>query len=248
MFCVAVGFYGPPQISPVPPQTLIESWNGHGWSIVPSPNVPPTSTNRFNENVLSGVSCSSPTACVAVGHYFTGQIDKSLIESWNGDVWSIMPSPAPGDDELNGVSCTGAAACIAVGFSNNDGGVTLIESWNGHVWSIVPSPNLSSGSNSMNGVSCRSGEACVAVGIAFDIGANRGHTLIESWNGHVWSIVASPNRSSSNGLTAVACSGGAACIAVGISGISSNGEQTLIESWNGHVWSIDGESESFGDR
>jgi hypothetical protein len=240
-FCVAVGFHGPPQVNPIPPHTLIESWNGSVWSIVPSPNVPPTLRNPFNQNILSAVSCSRPTACMAVGQFFTGQRDRSLIELWNGSVWSIVPSPTvvgSTEDQLLGVSCTGPAACVAVGATGtNQGGNTLIESWNGLVWSIVPSPNVASKETQLNGVSCDSPVACFAVGLSFPSGTFIAQTLIESWNGSTWSIVPSPNRSANDVLAGVSCSGPSACMSIG--GYSTTGVgQTLIESWNGSTWSI----------
>ncbi len=104
-------------------------------------------------------------------------------------------------------------------------------------WSIVASPNTSSSqSNFLNGVSCVSSTSCVAVGS--DYNGSVDHTLIESWNGASWSIVASPNTSSSqsNYLNGVSCVSSTSCIAVGSHYGTS--VQTLIESWNGTSWSI----------
>ena len=83
--CMAVGF-----TQGRPGGTLAESWNGTRWSVVPSPGHPHSADN------LAGVSCVSPTACTAAGWYITssGQ-QKTLIESWNGTRWSIVPSPNP---------------------------------------------------------------------------------------------------------------------------------------------------------
>ena len=98
------------------------------WSVVPSPSPAPT----FNE--LDSVSCLSATACTAVGnHAVTSGVagPRTLIESWNGTSWSLVPSPSPGPEinELAGASCVSAAACTAAG---TDGGTgysrTLIES------------------------------------------------------------------------------------------------------------------------
>lgn len=51
--CIAVGAVsGDPSESP-----LIESWNGSTWTIVPSPG------EASGVNVLSGVSCTSESAC-----------------------------------------------------------------------------------------------------------------------------------------------------------------------------------------
>jgi hypothetical protein len=73
------------------------------------------------------VSCVSAAACTAVGYdYETPTAQRTLVESWNGTKWSVVPSPNPGsDDILNGVSSASVAACTAVG---SNGRKTLIES------------------------------------------------------------------------------------------------------------------------
>ena len=48
-------------------KTLTQRWDGTRWAIVASPNPTPTSVGTFNESSLSSVSCTSPTACLAVG-------------------------------------------------------------------------------------------------------------------------------------------------------------------------------------
>src|SRR5664280_1307297 len=97
------------------------------WSIVPSPD---TSSSRDNE--LNGVSCTGPAACTAVGVYGNGTADQTLVESWNGSTWSIVPSPDTSSsqvNDLNGVSCTGPAACTAVGvYGNGTADQTLVMS------------------------------------------------------------------------------------------------------------------------
>jgi len=105
-------------------RTLIESWNGSSWSVVPSPS--------RSEPELNDVSCGSAATCTAVGSYSSGGPNrKTLIESWDGTSWSLVPSPSPGPEinELAGASCVSAAACTAAG---TDGGTgysrTLIES------------------------------------------------------------------------------------------------------------------------
>ena len=88
--CMATGFHFAPGVSE-PQETLVESWNGSAWSVVPSPS--PSATR----NNLQNVSCSSPTACLAVGWYDipVGDPDtpRTLVESWNGSTWTIVPSP-----------------------------------------------------------------------------------------------------------------------------------------------------------
>jgi hypothetical protein len=148
------------------------SASGFAWSIVPSPNTSPTQANELN-----GVSCSGPSACIAVGLYDTPEpypqirtAYQTLIESWNGSAWSIVPSPNTSPAQINllrGVSCSSSSACTAFGFyePSNNFDQTLIESWNGSAWSIVTSPNTSpTQSNELSGVSCSSPSACTAVG------------------------------------------------------------------------------------
>src|SRR5689334_18298280 len=87
------------------PKTLVESWNDTTWTVVPSPNAAP---HRRGINELTGVSCASVSACTAVGSYMArnGRA-KTLIESWNGTTWTIVPSPNPGPaaSGLGSVSC-----------------------------------------------------------------------------------------------------------------------------------------------
>jgi hypothetical protein len=212
--------------------TLIESWNGTGWSVVPSPN---PGTTR---NLLFGVSCVSATACTAVGDLSsTPNHSRTLIESWNGASWSVVPSPNPGSNDILGsVSCTSAAACTAVGsYHTRSSYRALIESWNGTGWSVVPGPRRGIASF-LDGVSCVSASACTAVG-SYTINGGSQRTLIESWNGTTWSVVSSPSRPEPV-LTDVSCSSAAACTAVGYYNSGGASTKTLIESREGAGWSV----------
>ena len=89
-------------------------------------------------------------------------MNGTLVESWNGRFWALIPSPSKDlGNELDGVDCASAASCQAVGSVS---GSTLSESWDGHVWSITPSPNAAKGYNALAGVSCISAVSCTAVG------------------------------------------------------------------------------------
>ena len=215
-------------------QTLVEMWNGTSWSIVPSPNSGPLEAND-----LAGVSCSGPAACVAVGNHSNGTQSQTLVEMWNGTSWSIVPSPNTSPAQRNfleAVSCTGSSACMAVGDYNNGTNIqTLAESWNGATWSIVPSPSTSpSEQNDLQGVSCTGPSTCMAVGY-YSSGTIQ-QTLVEAWNGASWSIVPSPNITTTqrNALSSVSCTGPSACTAVG----DGSSLATLVETWDGTSWSI----------
>lgn len=79
------------------------------------------------------MSCTSASACTAVGDYSNSATRVTLAERWNGTTWSIQHTPNPPQGGiLNGVSCPSASACTAVGGSSNSTtGVTLAEGWSG---------------------------------------------------------------------------------------------------------------------
>jgi hypothetical protein len=167
-------------------QTLIEQWDGTGWSIVPSPNVGST------DNHLDGASCVSASFCTAVGNYSNhvgGAQAQTLVETWDGSNWSVVSSPSlpgTGMNLLNGVSCISTKSCTAVGDHSGGGNQTLIETWDGTNWSIVQSPNAGL-RDFLFRASCTSTTSCVAAGL------HGRKTLIEAWNGTSWSIARSRN-------------------------------------------------------
>ncbi len=233
--CVAVG--GSENEITGAVQTLIESWDGSTWSVVPSPN-----PGAGPYSMLSGVSCVSATSCMAVGSTSGDGSQHALIEWWNGTVWSILPSPSTGtdDDVLSAVSCTSSVRCVAVG---NDDVVTrnryqaLIETWNGSTWSATPSPEQGTETNILSGVSCASATSCVAVGTYQSKTTQKFQGLIDSWDGSTWSVTAGPVVSAAhdNHLYGVSCSSATTCMAVGF---TTAGYQLVSESWNGSAWSI----------
>ena len=223
--CIAVGYYF--NISSIA-QTLVESWNGTAWTISTSPN------QSSSANSLAGVSCTSSTACTAVGVSVSPtSIAQTLIERWNGTAWSISSSPNPSgtSNELNGVKCTSSTGCIAVGDYYNASNVdqTLVEGWNGSTWAVVASPDQGTMQNYLGGIACASATSCVAVGF-FRNPSSVPQTLVESWNGSTWAIVASPDQGSgSNLLSSVACTSSTSCTAVGAY-TSGGSSQTLVET------------------
>jgi hypothetical protein len=217
-FCVAVGT-SQGGLGEPPGFTLVESWNGTEWSIVPTPN-----PGIFDE--LEGVSCVSVKACVAVGGFREEDATfsrHSLVESWNGTEWSVVPSPN-GENSLSGVSCVSAKHCVAVGRTLSG---TLVESWNGSAWSVLESPNPEgSGIPRLTGVSCVSARLCAAVGSDSTKGGPS-QTLVETSKGGKWSIVPSANSASGvSYLNGVSCASTESCFAVG----QQDSGQTLVES------------------
>ncbi len=170
-FCAAVG----DSVQGSTTVTLAEQWNGSAWSIASSPN---GSGASGAHNTLVGISCAGSSVCQAVGSFGDGvNAGRTLVESWDGATWAVVPSPnvSPGEaDQLSGVDCFSATTCSAVGQSvdPSTGFDPLELAWNGSTWSVVPNPSLPSGSvqTSAGAVSCVTDWACVAVGATNNAG------------------------------------------------------------------------------
>ncbi len=230
--CVAVGGYGD---SAGEGLTMAEAWDGSNWRVEATPN-PAGDTGAG----LAGVSCTSVASCTAVGDYDdSGGGSQVLAERWNGQSWSIQPTPDPATAShagLASVSCT-AVNCIAVGTSGSSplAPTALSEVWDGARWTIEPAPGpAGSTGSSLLGVSCAAG-ACTAVG-SFEHGTNSvGVPLVEHWSGTGWSSAASasPPSASISRIAALACAPNGACTAVGTAETGAGATAPLVESWSG---------------
>ena len=217
---------------------------GPVWSMQSTPD-PVGATS----SVLFGVSCSSPRACIAVGHFTDGSgRGVPLAERWKGTRWSIQRTAAPAAARaslLFDVSCTAPTACIAVGSTTNRAGATVpfAERWNGSRWSIQHVPTLPAGRGDVSylgGVSCASRSDCTAVGYSGNSAGSSGVALVERWNGVGWSVqrTSRPAGATVSFLTAVSCVSPTSCTAVGFFNTRAGVGVTLGERWNGTRWSI----------
>jgi hypothetical protein len=176
--CTAVGASTDSSGNPV--VTLAERWNGTRWSIQATPNPSPG-------GVLAGVTCTSMTACTAVGN-LNGTAHSgttTLVERWNGTTWAVQPTPklsAGQGSFFNGVACT-AGACTAAGlYLTPSGPLTLAERWTGTKWSIQATPTPGQAYDiAPPAVACPSASACIAVAGYTTNTPNL--TLAEQWTG-----------------------------------------------------------------
>jgi hypothetical protein len=154
-----------------------------GWAQQSPPNV------NLLVGGLSGVSCTSPGACEAVG--------PSLAARWNGTEWTAqsLPNSIGG---LNAVSCARADVCVAVG--TDTAGGPIAARWDGSAWTAVPLPG---GGNLA--ISCPTATFCMAVG----------GNAAESWDGTTWTPRPLAEVTTSDYLTSVSCTSPRACITVG---------------------------------
>jgi hypothetical protein len=230
VFCLAVSF-----------ETTAQTWNGTRWRVVPPVLVPVGNTTRD----ITGVSCTRPSYCMAVGGYSLdphGAIERTLADVWNGATWQQLRTPQPGNDRsFNGVSCVLRSGCMAVG---NDAvtlkpfGHNLAARWNGRAWRVFELPGgFGSGTAPIDGlsgpvaVSCPGPSSCMAEGSYGDLVQPFIHDLTVAWNGRAWRLT--KNAEPGGSLADVSCPRAGFCAAVG--GV---GAGTLAERWNGKNWQL----------
>jgi hypothetical protein len=206
------------------------------WGIVTTPSV--------NGGVLRAIAADSSSDMWAVGYYYnsTVQANRTLIERWNGAVWSIIPSPNTGNgaNQLYGVAAISSHDAWAVGFYSDLNGATLIltEHWNGAQWSIVPTPNPAGQAayGVLVAISATSSSDVWAAGFLLDINARNDRTITEHWDGTQWSIIPSANPGTySDDLLGVAAVSTNDVWAVGYYQ-DSTFIGALMEHWDGASW------------
>jgi hypothetical protein len=189
-------------------------------------------------NFLESVTCLSTSDCWAVGESLPN-FAQTLIEHWDGTIWSIVSSPnaTTQDNYLHRVTCLSTSDCWAAGYAHPDYTQTLVEHWDGSAWTIVGSPNVGTTDyNFFNDLTCASSSDCWAVGYSYHYGrppdvSTPPKTLIEHWNGSFWAIVSSPNGGLNNDLHGVTCASSSDCWTVGAFS-NRNIAQTLTEHFS----------------
>jgi hypothetical protein len=195
--------------------------------------------------MLTAVAAVSAHNIWAVGNRYVAAAyaSKPLVLHWNGATWRRVASRGPVGNGagLQGVSATSRRSAVAVGCSGcaiGGAASSLIERWNGRRWS---SSTTAPAGGDLFGVASQSARRAWAVGgyyvhfgDSFDV-----RTLIERWNGHVWTRVRSATPGAAGSLRGVAVVSAHNAWAVGsYQGVAGNGnsEHTLILHWNGSSW------------
>ena len=213
-----------------------ERWDGLHW------NVETPGTSRFSG--FTGDSCTAARACVAAGFDVAVQhYPKPLVDTWDGVTWhaQIAPAPRSATESVSlAVACTDAGGCTSVGFNTapSDRSKTLAERWSPS-WTIQTSASPASPDSALDGVSCPWRTYCLAVGYYFTA-AQSDAPLSESWDGHTWTIRATPVPTGATGseLRAVSCSAANHCVAVGAYDTSDGSQFGFAERWDGTAWHL----------
>ena len=224
-------------------QPLAETLSGGTWT--PDGLAMPSGATDAS---LSGVSCTSSTACVAVGHYSgsTGE-ERPLAATLSGGTWSYTEIALPGGANyasLNGVSCTGAGACVAAGSydvtTSTNGYVythVLIETLSGGTWTATTGISPSGkGYASLTGISCTSSTACTAMGNWEKTTTGVSEVpLVESLSGTTWSTHVLGGVGFLTFMSGVTCTTSTHCVAVG-NAETGAGYEVVVETGSGSSW------------
>jgi hypothetical protein len=193
-----------------PWRSLIEHWDGSGWSVVSNPGV----------NELFGVTALAANNVWAVAVHTSPNV-TDIVEHWDGTRWANVPAPSMnangGAISLRAVAAVSATDIWAVGDEKNpltNAGNTITEHWNGTAWTVSSEFSRNSYLPSVTA----SGSA--------DVWAVDGSGLMQTqhWDGIAWSIIPTPNPPPGSGLLGVTAVSSGNVWAVGW-----NGATTLIE-------------------
>jgi hypothetical protein len=175
--------------------TLIEHWDGVSWSIVPSPNGP----NVVNFLVRAAAVSTGDVWAVGWSRTpgFSG-ISETLIERWNGQDWTVFPSPNPQppgpyewSNELFGIAAVNDHDIWAVGQTYDfTGGQSLILHYDGQEWTEVDHPHPGLG-GVLYGVTALATDKVWAVGNSYFDGLQQ--SVVQEWDGQEWTVVPSAN-------------------------------------------------------
>lgn len=221
--CVAVGYEqhaGPKDVA----RTFV--WNGSSWSA----SGKPAPAGAIHSRLLD-VSCTSSSACTAVGYYYNeGGVEKPWAARYSSGSWTAQTVPLPAEvirGRLDDVSCTSSTSCRAVGERGTtklegDGPLTVV--WNGTSWSVET--NAAGEYREFHSISCTSTTACMATGTE-----DSGDILVEKWNGTSWSAVTDP--AGPLVTFAVSCTSSSECTVAGWGGTG----YPSVSRWNGATWS-----------
>ena len=175
--------------------TVTEHWNGHTWTLVPSPRLGTLSA-------LDGVAVTSNHQAWAVGRSFA-RTTRPFVLRWTGHTWQKAATPRAANVTLNSVAAAGPAQVWAVGdaAAGNRPQRPYALRWNGHAWRSVPVPaGPARDGRQLISVTVLPGGHLAAAGN--NLGPATTGALYAQWNGRRWSVAADPlNGTSLNAIT-----------------------------------------------
>ncbi|MEO8286049.1 MAG: S-layer homology domain-containing protein [Chloroflexota bacterium] len=203
-----------------------------------------TPNSGTGNNTLTGVTALAFNNAWAVGFYTdtTSGIVQTLIEQWDGNNWTIVPSPNIGtsDNYLQAIGGRAPGNLWAVGYYRTAAGSpfqTLILHYDGTAWTQSTSPSPGSAENYLYGVALVSPTEAWAVGY-YSNTPNLYRSLTLHWINDQWTQVASPNPVlGGSGLRGLVVVSPTEVWAVGAQADITLALRSYVLRWNGTSWS-----------
>lgn len=211
-----------------PFHTLVEHWDGHDWSVVPTPN-PGSSGDE-----LFGVTTSGRDVWAVGQQVGTAYPSRALVEHFDGHRWSVVN--VAGGETLDPYAVTVTGSSVVVAGDREDDVTpqrTLAVTVSGAGARIADTPDVGSFENDFYGVTS-AGATVWAAGRSTDDQPNvQNHvTLVERFVAGHWTVVPSPNPGGAggdNGFGGISATPEGPVWAVGAFKTSASANQTLIE-------------------
>jgi len=157
--------------------------------------------------------------------------------------WKLVSSPNGGNQAAGNVFLATAALSStdawAVGAEPNSSQfltAPLAEHWDGAQWSIIPTPSISAPTAQLNSITALNSSEVWAAGFSDNPNCLCGQTIVEHWNGNMWTRLTSPNPGVADYLTGVTAISATDIWAVGYEWISNFTELPLLLHYNCTTW------------
>jgi photosystem II stability/assembly factor-like uncharacterized protein len=171
-----------------------------------------------DSGTFAGVSCPSPSTCVAVGDNSNGGGGSAYRTSDGGTIWTPEVVYSAGEG-MTAVSCVSLEVCYAVA----EDGVIDMSADGGQTWAL----NIGAANAQLYGVACSSARHCVASGRD-----GQGRGVLFELNRGQWTGVEVPNLYQ---VDSVSCPSTTMCEATGISFPAAGSFVTSTDG--GSTWS-----------
>jgi len=212
--------------------SVIQHFNGTKWSVVTSPHF-------LGGEELFAVKAIASNDVFAVGEINTNNHTAPLVEHFDGTTWSVIPGPSVPAGQTLSLHSIGATSHRDVWVAGFGGPVffSLISHFDGQKFTNVAFPLAGANLGQIAAIAPNDAwvvgtKAAGAIGTA---------TLTAHWNGLRWTVVPSPNASSSDTLGAVSAIASNDVWAAGcgnLCGADTGAGSLLVEHWNGSQWTI----------
>jgi hypothetical protein len=168
--------------------SIIEHYDGHVWTRVTSPS---PVTDYLD---LGAIAVVSPSDVWVAGDYVgSDSVFRTLIEHYDGNDWSIVPSPnfGTGSNYLTAMTVFDGQPWVVGRAYDGTSYRPMALRWSGSKWSGHLLPRSGSGDEALNAV-VTAGRTLWAVGNKTnDAGTQR--TLTMRYHAGTWTVVRSPN-------------------------------------------------------